>query len=56
MGNYIKIIDEMTTLMMEELTENFVNVEDINKIRGLRAQCGILDDYNNLRANNDTDI
>lgn len=54
--NYIKIVDEMTTLMMEELTEDFVNVEDTNKIRGLRAQCGILDDYNNLRANNDTDI
>ena len=58
--NYIKVIDEMTTLMVEQLTEeqikNFVDVKDIGKIRGLRAQCGILDDYNNLRDNNDTDI
>ena len=58
--NYIKVIDEMTTLMWEQWTEeqikDFVDVKDIGKIRGLRAQCGILDDYNNLRDDNDTDI
>ena len=58
--DYIKVVDEMTTLMIEQWTEeqikDFVDIKDIGKIRGLRAQCGILDDYNNLRDNNDTDI
>ena len=58
--NYIKVVDEMTALMIEQWTEeqikNFVDIKDLRKIRGLRAQCGILDDYNNLRDNNDTNI
>lgn len=58
--NYIKVIDEMTTLSIEQWTEewtkDFVNVKDIGKIRGLRAQCKVIDDYYNLGEIDDTDI
>ena len=54
---YAQINDEIMTLEIEKyIEENFVDVKDIGKIRGLRAQCEVLDDYYNLGEMNDTNL
>ena len=46
--HYIEVIDELTTLSIEQWTEeytkDFVDVRDLHKTRGLRAKLQVYDD------------